>query len=302
MKHLITLLITLLSSNVLIAQTQMNWFTDLEICETEDTLINFPSGEFDLYTFLWLFDGDSLTTDSSINIQNSGTYSLELYSTIDTLISSFNATVDLVENEFMLTLTDSEINVDSVVYICLEDEPTLITNQEGYAHSWYIDGNLIGADTLSDRMLAISDILDEIEYNQEYEYLVEVETSCGIYTSKNEVLMIVNECHCALNMPNVFTPNGDTQNDYFKPLNDHELETNAENICESTDFEMEIYSQWGRHIKTIRSGDNLPTWDGLNNNGNEVPAGIYYYQIDYKVNIYTVPEQKQMTGFFHLYR
>ena len=65
---------------------------------------------------------------------------------------------------------------------------------------------------------------------------------------------------------------------------------------------MEVYSQWGRHMTTIISGDEYPSWDGLNKRGNEVPAGVYYYRIVYNVNVYTLPEEKEITGFFHLYR
>mgnify|MGYP001212837658 FL=1 len=301
MKKTLTLICAFCLNTFVFAQTQMTWFSDINICETEDSIINFPTGDYSLYSFNWFFDGDSLTTDSSISIQNTGIYSLELYGT-DTLIGNFEAIVDIVDNEFMLTLTDSELNVDSLINICLEDNPTLITNQVDYTHTWFLDGLSIGDDTLTERTLVIEEIIDEINFNQEYEYFVEVETACGIYPSKNAVTMIVNECHCALDMPNVYTPNGDEFNNEFKPINNHELETEPENICESTNFTMEIYSQWGRHITTVNSGDNYPSWDGLNKRGREVPEGVYFYQIDYKVNIYTLPQQKQIAGFFHLYR
>ena len=301
MKKTLTLICALCLNTFVFGQTQMTWFSDINICETEDSIINFPIGDYSLYSFNWFFEGDSLTTDSSISIQNTGIYSLELYGT-DTLIGNFEAIVDMVDNEFMLNLTDSDLNVDSLINICLEDNPTLITNQIGYTHTWFLDGFSIGDDTLTERTLAINEIIDEINFNQEYEYFVEVETACGIYPSKNAVTMIVNECHCALDMPNVYTPNGDEFNNEFKPINNHELETEPENICESTNFTMEIYSQWGRHITTVNSGDDYPSWDGLNKRGKEVPEGVYFYQIDYKVNIYTLPQQKQITGFFHLYR
>jgi len=301
MKKTLTLICALCLNTFVFGQTQMTWFSDINICETEDSIINFPIGDYSLYSFNWFFEGDSLTTDSSISIQNTGIYSLELYGT-DTLIGNFEAIVDMVDNEFMLNLTDSDLNVDSLINICLEDNPTLITNQIGYTHTWFLDGFSIGDDTLTERTLAINEIIDEINFNQEYEYFVEVETACGIYPSKNAVTMIVNECHCALDMPNVYTPNGDEFNNEFKPINNHELETEPENICESTNFTMEIYSQWGRHMTTVNSGDDYPSWDGLNKRGKEVPEGVYFYQIDYKVNIYTLPQQKQITGFFHLYR
>lgn len=302
MKKALALLLCVIALNtVVFGQTQMNWFSDINICETQDTTITFPNGNYDNYTFMWYLNGNNLTTDSNISILASGLYSLELYGA-DTLHGEFNAVVDLEDPDFMLTLTDSEINIDSLVNMCIEDNPTLITSQEGYTHFWYLDGSPVGADTLSDRTLSIDDIIDEVEFNQEHEYYVEIENTCGIYSSKNIVTMVVNECHCALDMPNIFSPNGDTENDLFKPLNNHELETDAERICESTNFTMEIFSQWGRHMATIESGDEYPSWDGLNKRGNEVPEGVYFYRIVYQVNAFTLPEEKEITGFMHLYR
>ena len=185
--------------------------------------------------------------------------------------------------------------------MCLEDSPTLGTTQSDFTHFWYLDGFLLD-DSLSENSLVVEDILEEIEFDQEHYYTAEIENACGIVQAKNEVTLILNECHCALNMPNVFTPNGDEFNNTFKPYNDHEDQVEAENICESTDFRMEVFSQWGRHLATVNSGNEYPSWDGLNKRGREVPEGVYFYRIVYKVNIYTLPKEKDITGFVHLYR
>ena len=134
MKKTLTLICVLCLNTIVLCQTQMNWFSDINICETEDSIVNFPIGDYNDYTFNWFFEDDSLTIDSSIFVLNSGIYSIELYGA-DTLVASFEATVDLIDNEFMLTLTDFDINVDSLVSICLEDGPTLITNQVDYTHT-----------------------------------------------------------------------------------------------------------------------------------------------------------------------
>ena len=206
--------------------------------------------------------------------------------------------------EFMLTLTDPEIKVNSLVDVCIEDRPTLITSQEGYTHIWYLDGFPVGADSLSDETLSIISIIDEIEFNESHEYFATVETvetDCAIYQS-NKLDMIINECHCALDMPNVFSPNGNFENDVFKPFNDHKLETDVERMCGSTDYRMEIYNKWGKQMVTIESGDEYPGWNGLSKSDKEVPEGVYFYRILYQVNIHTFPEEKQITGFVNLYR
>jgi len=301
MKKTLTLICVLALNTIVFGQT--DWFSNINICETQDTTIAFPSGDYDDYTFNWYLDGDSLTTDSNISILSSGPglYTLTLYGT-DTLSSEFNAIVDVENPDFMLTLTDSDINVDLLVNTCIEDSPILATSQEANTYLWYVDGSPIETNSPSEKTLPIEDVVDEIEFNQEYEYHIEVENACGTYPSKNTVNMVVNECHCALDMPNVFSPNNDTENDVFKPINNHELETDAERICKSTNFKMEVFSQWGRHMATVDSGNEYPSWDGLNKKGNEVAAGVYFYNIVYQVNVYTLPKEKEITGSFNLYR
>ena len=60
----------------------------------------------------------------------------------------------------------------------------------------------------------------------------------------------------------------------------------------STDFNMEIFNQWGKHIISIDSDDELPYWDGLNANGREMNAGVYFYRITYQVNIYSLRNKR----------
>ena len=69
-------------------------------------------------------------------------------------------------------------------------------------------------------------------------------------------------------IPGVFTPNGDTHNDF--------LIVNASiNNCFDT-FEIKIYDRWGD--KVFESTDFLFKWDGTHyKTGRELPEGVYYY-------------------------
>ena len=301
MKKTLTLICVLALNAIVFGQTQQDWFSDINICETPETTIAFPTGDYDDYTFVWYLDGDTLTTDPDISILSSGDYSLYLYGS-DTLFDEF--IVDVVNPDFMITLTDPDINVDSLV--CIEDDPTLTTFEEGSRYIWYVNGNPIETDSPSEKTLPIEDIMDEIEFNQNYKYHVEIENACDTYRSENTITMQVNECHCALDMPNVFTPNDrDELNKVFRPYNNHESldsDNTEKTICESTNFRMEIFSQWGRHMATVESENEYPSWDGLNKKGNEVATGVYFYNIVYQVNIYTLPQEKEITGSINLYR
>ena len=60
--------------------------------------------------------------------------------------------------------------------------------------------------------------------------------------------------------------------------------------------------KWGKHIISIDSDDELPYCDGKNNNGKIMNSGVYFYRITYRVNIHNIPDQKEKTGYFYLYK
>ena len=72
-----------------------------------------------------------------------------------------------------------------------------------------------------------------------------------------------------LNMPNVFTPNGDRQNDYFEFLGNR-------NLIEC--IEMQVFNRWGNLI--FESTPGHASWDGRNFSGEPVPEGVYFYIVD----------------------
>lgn len=67
-------------------------------------------------------------------------------------------------------------------------------------------------------------------------------------------------------IPNVFTPNGDNINDEY-----------LVNYTGSEEFNVQVFDRWGRKI--FESDAPGQAWLGTNLNGNESPAGIYYYAV-----------------------
>jgi gliding motility-associated-like protein len=70
-----------------------------------------------------------------------------------------------------------------------------------------------------------------------------------------------------LEVPNIFTPNGDLNNDEFK-VKARELNS----------YHCIIYNRWGE--KVFETSDPSESWNGKKlNNGGEMSAGVYYYVI-----------------------
>lgn len=90
------------------------------------------------------------------------------------------------------------------------------------------------------------------------------------------------------NVPTGFTPNGDLNNDYFKPLGSAEF---------VTEYQMTIWNRWGQEVfRTVDPTDK--GWDG-NFNGQQAVTGVYAYVISYK-NVYG--EAKLLKGNVTLLR
>ncbi len=71
-----------------------------------------------------------------------------------------------------------------------------------------------------------------------------------------------------LEIPNVFTPNGDGVNDYFE----------VKGLSDCKDFELFIYNRWGQLV--YKAKDEDLKWDGKDiNNDNPLASGTYYFSI-----------------------
>lgn len=97
--------------------------------------------------------------------------------------------------------------------------------------------------------------------------------------------MAVDSAGTVLEIPNVFTPNGDQVNDYF------EVTTNGVNV-----YEFSVFTRTGTRI--FHSLSPRIFWDGNSLDGQELKDGIYYYVIEEQGG----GSSFETSGFMYLFR
>jgi gliding motility-associated-like protein len=91
--------------------------------------------------------------------------------------------------------------------------------------------------------------------------------------------------------PNIFTPNGDAINDYWRPQ--------VYNDACLSEYTLSIFNTWGDLI--FESNTQSVGWNGKSVvGGNPCPEGTYYYVMGY-ANTFS-KETKKLKGFFQLSR
>lgn len=97
-------------------------------------------------------------------------------------------------------------------------------------------------------------------------YSVVAVDSTGNQSEMSEIVCVdITQCG-TYRLPNVFTPNGDQQNDYFKAF----PFTSVQSI------NLTIYNRWGRVM--YQTTNPYFQWDGRNQaNNKECPEGVYFY-------------------------
>lgn len=88
---------------------------------------------------------------------------------------------------------------------------------------------------------------------------------------------------------NAIFPNGDNLNDFFYLQYIDLLEETKSN-------KVTIFNRWGDEVFSISNYDNdQRIFRGLNNNGKELPSGIYFYKIEFT-------NRESVTGYVSLRR
>lgn len=136
----------------------------------------------------------------------------------------------------------------------------------GATINWYVNDNLVSTTSGS-----TSELIDLSSYigSQELSFRAEVTDVNGCVKSLNESVSIENNVKVLI--PNVFSPNGDNNNDRFRIVNKG---TTGIDI-----ISFKIYNRWGNLV--YDNEDGADGWDGMYN-GKAAPAETYIYKLSYR--------------------
>jgi gliding motility-associated-like protein len=131
-----------------------------------------------------------------------------------------------------------------------------LTDQSTGATAWYWDLNGIDSSTVQNPCVT----LDASNIGT---YCVTLYTT-NSFGCTDTALSCVEVNNVSYSIPNVFTPNGDGNNEYFIITN-----TGMESL------HCEIYNRWGELV--YEWDGTAGYWDGKTKNGKEASDGVYYY-------------------------
>jgi gliding motility-associated-like protein len=139
------------------------------------------------------------------------------------------------------------------------------TNDVYQYHVWFLADS-----AATPELIATIDGATNTEYDHERTQTL---TGCYLVTAidtvGNESAFGTPVCteNCPLyELPNAFTPNGDGQNDVFKPFPGYRF---------VTEIEMQIFNRWGNLVFTTTDPDI--NWSGENQSGKLLSTGTYFY-------------------------
>jgi|GEM_PF-723037 len=210
------------------------WFLNGElISEAMNPIIEFPSPITEQEVTLVISDDDSgCISDTTITV---GLNVLEINAGIE--IDSLNSNCNQIQ------LINASMGGDLI--------------------EWYIEDELVSQE-------ADFTITFPNDIGEQVVQLVVIDEATGCTSDTTITVSINNQIDYEIDYPNIFSPNGDMVNDYFKA----DIDTDNPNNVQINTFQ--IYNRWGN---LIYDNDDPQGWDGRYK-GEPVPSDVYAYFIE----------------------
>lgn len=256
---------------------------DTTLCDPDDLYLYFqPSGGVAPISFDWEYNGQTAT---GFDLYDSPTVSTTYVVTMTDACVGLTLT-DSIQVTLLSDVDPVELQVGQTDYdLCVGDIQALtaaVIGGSGVVNfGWYDEmGNLVTDSTTL--------VVEPDEGTEAYTAFAVDE--CG---SRDSVEVTLVTEICEFDVPNVFTPNGDGNNDLFW----------IENLDKFPNTEVYIFNRWGQTVFTssdygsqcVNDGDS-GCWNGkVNNTGADCSEGTYYYVI-------RAPGEDERKGSINLFR
>jgi gliding motility-associated-like protein len=187
-------------------------------------------------TYQWQ-DGSS---DATLTVNEAGTFSVAIAK--DGCTSYDTIQVNIEEPSLGIATTDTLICAGSLITL--------------HANAVPVSNYLWNTGQTSDSIIA----------SATGTYKVTATSICGTLT--DSVTLTFQDCSCPVFAPNVFTPNGDSNNERFE----------IKIRCQVLQFDLSIYNRYGHRI--FHTADPQDGWDGQYK-GTPADVGTYFYYLNY---------------------
>ena len=258
--------------NISVLESNTYYVTVSNICEHS---IDSVKIEFDITPFFEILD-TTICIGDSIYIEIDSLYNTVIWSTGDTT------------NNFLIT--NSGEYIAEVQNLCGSWKDTSIVTSFEYPNIYLgkdttlEEGNVLLLDAEFPEVQYLwntDDTISTIEVNESGTYWVQISNFCGLAT--DTITINFTNCSIKIEVPNVFTPNGDGINDAILLYNNCEVE-----------LTMNVYTRWGALV--YQNTAEVICWEGRTFAGKELNTGVYFYTLEYNFEDNT----EKLSGFIHI--
>ncbi|MBC7426590.1 MAG: gliding motility-associated C-terminal domain-containing protein, partial [Bacteroidia bacterium] len=192
----------------------------------------------------------------TITIKDSGTYSVKVFNKCDTVTKT--ARIKYLDAPL--------VNLGVTFFVCYDNPKVLDAGNAGSKYKW-----------------STGDSSQTILVNKSGIFSVTVTNSAGCSTTSS--ISLKDSCPPTIFLPNVFRPDGDGINDYFKAF-----------YTGMSELKMTIYTRWGEKLYETNAPDI--GWNG-EYRGEVVENGVYMFMLFY---VASNRQRGLIKGTFHLER
>lgn len=217
------------------------------------------------YSYTWIPPSNTIVTGDihkvTLSTSGLGNYFILVTNTVNGCVSS--GTVDVVSGSLTADFNPDPERGYAPLLVKFNNRSHTSTDFENLTTIWNF-GNGITRTTNS------VSIVPEINYTMPGQYTISAFVRKGDCIERTDKVVIV-DVPSRLEVPNIFSPNGDGANDLFF-LHTANLES----------IDIKIFDRWGHLVYSLSSDSGNISWDGKNQYGKDVAAGVYFYTLKAK--------------------